>query len=548
MRGWLLRFPRALPAALFLIIASITFLSVYGIEKTAQERSRGEVREYARSIASALDRRGNSFSSYLRAGAALFSTTQEVDPRTFYQFVDELRLDQHYRGAEGIGWATALESDEVDTFLQRVRLRQPGFPDIRRVAQEGDDRVAPVTYFSPDTSRNRQALGFDMYSEPVRAAAMDEAKRTVLPTASGKIILANESVAETPGFVIFMPVYKPVPGSAAQARELAGFVFSAFDAGKFLDAAIERAPPGDLGVRLYDGAEQDANLVVSRSLGAAGTDRFEQPVKIANREFVLIVDSTGSKAMGTLSMVTLVAGLALASMLMLVLRLLASQAIEDRARLVFFEEQHSIRNTLSRELNHRVKNALANVLSILSLTRRRASDLDNFADSLEGRIQALSATHDLLAEAEWGTVPMRAVIQAETQHLVEEHSANLVVEGPPVQLAPNDALSFGLAIHELATNAATFGALSAANGTARISWHLSGDELAVVEWIEEGGPVVSETRKRGFGTELIQKIVAHELKNRVELEFPPTGVRCVMRVPVRMRGDFKIREARPSFE
>ncbi len=547
---WLLRFPRALPAALFLFITAITSATVYGIERTADQQDRAELREYAGSIAAALDRRGNSFSSYLRAGAALFSTIEEVDPQTFRQFVAELRLDQNYRGAEGIGWAAVLESGEEEAFLQKVRVNQPAFPAIRSASAQTnastnasiDSRIAPVTYFSPDTSRNRRALGFDMYSEPARAAAMDEAKRVVMPIASGKIVLAQEGAGEAPGFVIFMPVYKPVPGSAAQARELAGFVFSAFDASKFLDAAIEGAPPTQLGVRLYDGPPQNANLVVSRSLGSAGTDKFEQPVRIANRDFMLVVDSSGSGSLGALSMVTLVAGLSLASLLMLILRLLAAQAIEDRARLAFYEEQHSIRISLTRELNHRVKNALANVLSILSLTRRRATGLDDFAESLEGRVRALSATHDLLAETEWGTVPITSVIEAETSHFSETDSAKFLIDGPAVQLAPNDALSFGLAIHELATNAAKYGALSVPGGTVSVTWRLDADDLAVVEWAEAGGPTVSETRKRGFGTELIEKIVAHELKNRVDLQFPPSGVRCTMGVPVRMRGEFRIRE------
>jgi len=540
----LLKFPRALPITLFLLIAAMTFLSVYSIESYAQERNREEVRDYASSIASGLDRRGNSFSSYLRAGAAMISAIEEFDPQTFSQFVAELRLDQNYSGAEGIGWATVIESDEADAFLQSTRVRQPFYPAIRPALTSAKGRVAPVTYFSPDTSRNRQSLGFDMYSDTARAEAMDEARRTVMPTASGKIALAQADEGGALGFVIFMPVFRPVADSPTQARELTGFIFSAFDAGKFLDAAIDRAPPTELGVRLYDGAAQNSNLIVSRSLVSDGNETFEQPVRIANRDFTLVIESAGTGPLGTLSMVTLVAGLALASLLMLVLRLLAVQAIEDQTRLAFYEEQHSIRNSLSRELNHRVKNALANVLSILSLTKRRATDLDSFAASLDGRIRALSATHDLLSESKWGTVSMTSVIETETQHFVQAKNASLLIEGPPVQLAPNDALSFGMAIHELATNAAKFGALSEHSGTVAVRWHLESDKLAKVEWIEQGGPVVAETRKRGFGIELIEKIIAHELKNRVELQFLPEGVRCVMRVPVRSRGEFQIREVR----
>jgi len=549
--AWLVTYPRAIPVALFFAIAAITLLSVFAIETNAQDRKRVEVREYAQSIASALDRRGNSFSAYLRAGAALFTTLDEVNPQTFRQFVAELRLDQNYRGAEGIGWISAVDRDQIEPFLERVRIGQPDFPDVAAPITTDRDMIALVTFFSPDTSNNRRTLGFDMYSEPARAAAMDEAKQAFMPIASGKIVLPlmdTGATDETAGFMIFMPVYKPVPGSPTQVRELAGYVFSSFDTGPFLDAAIERAPPTQLGVRLYDGADVSSNLLVSRSLGSGGTDRLEQPVTIANRDFLLVIDSAGAERLSELSMLTLIAGFSLASLLMLILRLLAKQAIEDQARIAFFEEQHAIRNSLSRELNHRVKNALANVLSILSLTRRRSADLDSFADSLEGRIRALSATHDLLTITEWGTTAIDAVIDAEMGHFVENDSENLHTEGPAVELAPNDALSFGLAIHELATNAAKYGALSVEGGRVDLRWHLEGDDLAIVEWIESGGPAVAPERVRGFGSELIEKVVAHELKSRVELEFLPSGVRCVLGVPIRKRGDFQIRQARTDFD
>jgi two-component sensor histidine kinase len=541
-RSLLVRYPRAIPAAIFLAIAAITALSVYAIETNAKQSSRAEVRDYAQSIASALERRGNNFSSYLRAGAALFASIDEVSPQTFSQFVAELRLDQNYRGAEGIGWIEVIEPGSSTAYLARVRASQPDFPDIRPPASQAGEVIAPVTYFSPDTSRNRRALGFDMYSEPVRAAAMEEARRTVMPTASGRIVLSQEGAGEAPGFAIFMPVYRSVPQSPTRDRALAGYIFSSFNAGQFLDEAIERSPPTELGVRLYDTETANRHLLVSRSTGAAGTDRFELPVNIANRDLVLVIDSADVRGLAPLSMVTLMFGISLASLLMLILRLLARQAREDEERIAFFEEQNSIRNSLSQELNHRVKNTLANVLSIMSLTRRRASGLDDFADSLEGRVRALSATHDLLTGTDWGTTPIRSVIEAELSHIVSGDAAELVLEGPAVELAPNDALSFGLAIHELATNAAKFGALSVAGGMVSIRWSLESDCLAKVEWSESGGPPVQAARQRGFGTDLIEKIVAHELKHKVELDFRPEGVRCVICVPVRRRSEFQMRK------
>nr|WP_305819760.1 CHASE domain-containing protein [Erythrobacter sp. JK5] len=537
-RRWLVSYPRAVPLAIFLAIAAITALSVYVIESNSRVRQQAQMTQYAQSIATALDRGGTSFSSYLRAGAALFSSFDQVTPELFRQFGAELRLDVEYQGAEGIGWIEVVEPGDIDAYLARTRAAQPGFAGIRPEPASSGQGIAPVTYFAPDTVRNRRALGYDMASEPVRAAALEEARRTVRPTASGRVVLAQEGAGDAPGLVIFMPVYKAV----GNERRLSGFVYSPFNAGRFLDSAIDLAEPNENGVRLYDGEADAANLLVARGFDNARAAKVELPVTIANRQLLLVVETAAPRTLAPLSMATLLFGFAVASLLMLLARLLTQQAFEDQRRLAFFEEQHSIRNSLTRELNHRVKNTLANVLSILSLTRRRATDLDDFANSLEGRIRALSATHDLLTNSDWGTIPMRAVIEAEMQHFRAARERPVTLEGPIVELAPNDALSFGLAIHELATNAAKFGSLSVPGGTVLIRWNTVSDDLAEVEWSESGGPPVAETRSRGFGIELIEKIVAHELRQPVELVFEREGVRCLMRVPIRRLSQFRMRE------
>lgn len=537
-RRWLMSYPRAIPLAIFLAISIITALSVYAIESNARAQEKAQLSDYAQSIASALERRATSFSSYLRAGAALFSSFDEVRPQLFRQFVAELRLDVEYRGAEGIGWIEVVEPDQIDAFMARNRSSETGVTTIRPAPSGASRTLAPVTYFAPDSARNQRALGFDMNSEPVRAAALEEARRTVRPTASGRVVIAQEGTGNAPGFVIFMPVYKAVD----QDRKLAGFIYAPFNAAAFLDAAIDRVEPSKLGVRLYDGEAGTEHLLVNRSIDQAQRERVEQSVKIANRDLLLVVESPNAQVLAPLSMVTLLFGFAVASLLMLLARLLSQQAFEDQARLAFYEEQNSIRNSLTRELNHRVKNTLANVLSILSLTRRRTNDLDEFADSLQGRIRALSATHDLLTHSDWGTIPISAVIEAELQHFRAGKEHPIALDGPDVELAPNDALSFGLAMHELATNAAKFGSLSVADGGVAVKWTLVEPNLAEVEWSEHGGPPVADLRARGFGTELIEKIVAHELRNPVQLQFEREGVRCVMRVPIRRSSKFKVRQ------
>ncbi|MBU7580475.1 MAG: CHASE domain-containing protein [Porphyrobacter sp.] len=548
-RRWLVLYPRAIPLVIFLALAAITALSVFAIESNARARERAQMREYAQGVAAALDRSGSGFTSYLRAGAALFASVEEVSPATFDSFVRALKLNTEYSGAEGIGWIEVMEARDLPGFLARMRNGQPAYPAIYPAPKSATGRVAPVAMFAPATAINRRALGYDMYSDAARAAAMAEAELTLRPAASGRIVLRQETSGTAPAFAIYMPVFRLT--GTSEERRLAGFVYTPFRAREFLDSAIDRQGDERFGVRLYDGEVDTGHLLVAHTIAAPAEERVTQEVSIADRKLMLVIESARSQVLSSLSMVTLVFGLALASLLMLLARLLTQQAFEDQARLAFFEEQHSIRNSLTRELNHRVKNTLANVLSILSLTRRRASGLDDFADSLEGRIRALSATHDLLTVTDWGTTPIRAVIEAELQHFRVALGDAILLEGPELELAPNDALSFGLAVHELATNAAKYGALSVPGGQVTIRWSRGDDPAAEtawaeVEWHETGGPPVAQQRRRGFGTELIEKVVAHELRQPVTLDFAATGVRCVLRVPVRRPADFRIREKEPD--
>jgi two-component sensor histidine kinase len=141
-------------------------------------------------------------------------------------------------------------------------------------------------------------------------------------------------------------------------------------------------------------------------------------------------------------------------------------------------------------------------------------------------------------------VPIQAVVEAELAPYANSTEHDIDIGGPHVELAPNDALSLGLAVHELATNAAKFGALSQRGGKVQIRWDMINEWLARINWIESGGPPVEEDRKRGFGTDLIEKIVAHELKTPVDLRFEKDGVRCTLTIPVRQPAVFEIRRGR----
>ncbi|MXP47464.1 histidine kinase [Altererythrobacter luteolus] len=535
-----MQFPRAVPVAIFLLIAAITSLSVYAIEDGEHQREHAELRERAQAVASALERRGGSTASYLRAGAALFSSVDDVSPVLFNRFVSNLRVDSAYRGSEGFGWAKRLRPSEVDEFESQYIKQYGSRIEVYPKSAENETQIIPVTYIRPDNERNRRAIGYDMYSDATRRAAMDEAERTSSPIASGKLVLLQEGAGSDPGFIMYMPVFQ----DGRSPQRLKGFVYSPFSAQDILSSALELETRGEKGLRLYDGEVAPGQLMAEIEPALSTGLTVTEPVTIGGREMLLEVESARGNTLSRLSMLTLLFGILVATLLIVVARLLTRQALEDRASLNWFEEQNSIRNSLTRELNHRVKNTLANVLSIIALTRRRSNSLDEFADSLDGRIRALSATHDLLTQSDWGTTPIRALVEAEMAPYARHHDKVLELEGPDVELAPNDALSLGLAIHELATNAAKYGALSTAGGKVTVKWSKLTDSLAEVFWTESGGPPVPQNRQNGFGTNLIEKIVAHELRNPVELSFKPEGVTCRLVVPLRRPSEFSIRANR----
>ncbi len=539
---WYARFPRALPSGAFLLAAALTALSVFAIERVEAQAAREKVAQVAEAVNVALERRISANSAYLLAGAAYISDRETVSPEQFRRFTNQLARDADFHSAEGIGWGRMLVRGDEASFTSAMRAQ--GYPDYRIVPAggAGNGVRVPVTFLEPETPRNRVAIGFDLYSEPVRRAAMDLAARNNTPTATGKLVLVQDwGMGNRPGFIIFMPVF----GQGGEGSKLAGFIYSAFTAQNVLNAALTGEQRAGYSIRLFDGPPRTDRLLAQVGAAPAGGAWRLQQMMIAGRQMTLGVEAPKQARLSNLSLLTLLFGLIAGGLILLLVRLITRQAIADRNSLAWFEEQASIRNSLTRELNHRVKNTLANVLSIISLTRRRAANLDDFSEALMGRISALSATHDLLTQSEWGTTPIRAVVDAELAPYIGGAEGTVSTCGIDIEIAPNDALSLGLALHELATNASKYGALSVPSGTVEVRWDLVTQGLARVVWTEQGGPPVAAENRRGFGTELIEKIVAHELGTAVDLRFDPGGVNCTLLVPVRLPVNFKIR-ADPS--
>ncbi len=187
------------------------------------------------------------------------------------------------------------------------------------------------------------------------------------------------------------------------------------------------------------------------------------------------------------------------------------------------------------ELNHRVKNMLTVVVSLASQTLRRADDLDTFGEAFLGRVHALSGAYALLSREHWMSVQLRDVVDEEMRPFSGRDMERVTVEGGDVALTPSAALALGMAVHELATNAAKYGALSQPEGRVSVAWtQTPGDgappaaplKWLTLDWVESGGPAVSEPARNGFGSLLIQRGLSHELGGGATLDFQPDGLRA----------------------
>lgn len=211
------------------------------------------------------------------------------------------------------------------------------------------------------------------------------------------------------------------------------------------------------------------------------------------------------------------------SLLHVVLRRINAAALErkkaaDRDRL------------LMAELDHRVKNTLANIQALVVQTSRSAETVTGFVKGLDGRIQSMAKAHSLLSEARWEGVSIARLLHEELEPFGPRDNF-VTIEGPDLVLTPKSALSLSLAIHELVTNAAKFGAFSTPGGTVAVRWTLAGDNGVSLSWAEAGGPRVRPPSRRGFGSTLIERALAMETGGRATLRYEPDGIVCDVFLP-----------------
>lgn len=188
---------------------------------------------------------------------------------------------------------------------------------------------------------------------------------------------------------------------------------------------------------------------------------------------------------------------------------------------------------LRHELNHRVKNILASVSSMFAMTRRGATSLDQFAEDFDGRLKALANVHSAVFQTEGETVELAQVADLTLKPYRASGRDVITAKGPPVTLRQEAATTLALCLHELATNAVKYGALSLSDGRVQLDWAVSpADSTMTIEWAESGGPPVSEPARTGYGTRYLRSALRHLFGAPPAIDYHPEGLRLAISGPL----------------
>lgn len=189
------------------------------------------------------------------------------------------------------------------------------------------------------------------------------------------------------------------------------------------------------------------------------------------------------------------------------------------------------RELLVAELNHRVRNILSLIRAVVGQSRDSQTTIEDFIQSVSGRIQALSQAHDQITADQWNAAPLRSLIDAEGQAYLSEGVERLKISGPDVLLDPQAFSTVALVVHELMTNSTKHGALSNKQGVISIDWRLDLAGRLTLTWVERDGPAVKSPSRRGFGSTIIERSIPFDLQGTAEVVYAPEGLEATFVIP-----------------
>lgn len=539
---------RILPAIIFASVAAVGLLMAAASWFAVDQANRINFSAVADEAVRRISDRVDSHVLLIRGTSAFFSASGRVVSRTeLARYVADLRLSDAYAGVQGIGFARFVpaESDSEQAISAEIRGNY-GLTVLPWPSTDQEDRAA-ITMLEPATDRNQVALGYDMYANPARRAAMQLAMRTGSVQASGRVdLVQDKDQPQQAGFLIYSPFYG-AKGSQGDGRPV-GFVYSPFRANDLFSVALDRAPELPVQVAIYDGNATEQNLLYrSKTKAASGLPDFKMvtTLPIAGRRWIIETrPSAGYQppADQSRSYILAVVSLLLAAALALSSRAQQQAVLSGENLQRETEKNLNEREMLLQEMKHRIKNMIARVMAMARQTARNSKDIDQFTTSFIARLDAMATSQDLLARSKWQRADLRTLLVQELRQVFGETLDETQLSGPAVQLNEAATQAFGLTFHELATNGLKYGFARNADGELSVRWKLDtfgNDRSLVLNWVERCANDEAEIQpadapaKTGFGTKLIDATMRIELGGVIKRDLGAGGLEVSITVPLK---------------
>ncbi len=530
----------------FVISLCVTFVAWWYENKRVADQGQLRFTQKSQELKADIMTTMQAYGQFLRAGVGLFQASDMVTRDDWATYVDGQSIRDNYPGIQGVGYNAVLRGASARAAFEAQR-RATDWPDYTIKPPAQADVSVPVVYLEPLGPRNVRAIGFDIYSEALRRAAVDRAIATGMASMTAKITLVQENTEAgaddvQAGVLVMVPITDKSLPDADPMLATTGMIVSVFRIGDLMDSQLDGADSNrvaEMDIALFDAPVPDPDALLFQTADGTGARRFThlQQLPLFGRVWTLrTVSKPAFEAAGHVRSPAFIAGSGiLASLLLTALAGgLAARARQSAAIAVATVQTNDHIQMLMYEVNHRSKNLLAVVRAIARQTANHSPD--TFVQDFSKRVEALSASHDILVHNKWRGVPMPELVRSQLSHFGELIGDRIKLEGPAIQLTPAAAQNIGMAIHELATNAGKYGALSTGTGTVDVAWSVirseSRESRLQISWVEQGGPPVTPPSSRGFGSVVLGAMARQGLNADVDLTFAPDGVRWSLDCPL----------------
>ncbi|HEY6878074.1 MAG TPA: CHASE domain-containing protein [Polyangiales bacterium] len=533
----------------------LTWLAWNVSARSLAGRLRDQFMQRSEQIAEAIVRRIEEHETVLRGGVALFLASDRVTRSEFHDYVRNLELSRHFPGIVGVGFAQLLRGEQVGAL--EATLREEGFPSFAVTPPGRRTWQTPIVFLEPFSGRNLRAFGYDMFSEESRRATMERAWHSGRPSMSPVVRLVQDAAsAGQSGFLLYLPVFRELPTSPWEPRRTPlGFVYSPMRARDLMRGTLGQGPD-DIDFALYDEGSDSAfydtrlgapphraDLTRERSLELPGRNwrvrfwtrpNFEKWISRAEPKLVLVAGLViNALLFWVLSVSASLQTRAQALAAQMTVELKHAHAREQSQMLASLREKE----TLLKEIHHRVKNNLQVVSSLLSLQRSHVRDeqaLEPLRQS-QNRVLAMAALHEFLYRSEeLSHVDTRAYLTHLVSILAETfrgaHNVIVTLELEDVPLDVDQAIPCGLITNELVSNAFKY-AFRERGGKLLVSFKREG-EAAVLRVVDDGPGLAAQPDLENpstLGLQLVQ-LLTSQLEGKLSLRARP-GAEFEVRFP-----------------